>query len=679
MDDYKQFSFYEKRGGVPKNGFTSFSEKGEYFFTYNKDGKVVFISESYTTGTARNKGIASVKKNMKDVSRYKVFRRASGKYYLTLKAGNNKEICISKNFDSEEAAYAGASKVSGKTITKPLASLKRGVAKSTTKTATSKPNTVKTKGTTSKTSSNSKTSASSKASISSKTTVSKKVSSKPKTISVKKTSDKKTNTVASKTSKSKPVAAKSKATIKPVSTKKPASTNDSSSKTGLKPKATSSTGSKTGSTSGNVKKAAIVGAAGLAASAAAAKAGNKVFDYLSVASYKGEGKDGFTTFQDNASKAHYFGYNRSGKTLLRSSGSSTAKERDEKLASVKSNSNNSKNWKKGKTVDGKYYYFLTDQNNQEVGKSAIYDNISDMTGDLSWISGNINKGAVATVAATTKPISNITKPAATATVKTNQIINKKQDATYSASSDMNNEERERLRLQQLREQAMQDEGDGNKKWLPLLLLLLIPLLLGILLFKGCDGCNGGTKPVAKKPKINKNVIVDKTTKAKQDATELVNKMKNDLGKYTSSLVFDRGTIESTLKNCCDDRNCYDGKLYYWGEPNFSTNSATLSAASINSIENVAKLMKAYRGMSISILGNSSTNENETAVNGGLSTARAKAMRDLLISNGVDASKVSYSGNGNGNTINYNGDSKADYQNRRLDIVINSCKAAGGVK
>lgn len=105
-DNYEPLYFYEERSFGVANGFDTFPDDGKFYFTYSIDSKIVFISEGYESAAARDNGVASVEKNLPIAARYKVLQNDDGKTYISLKAGNHKEIAISRPFDSEEAANA---------------------------------------------------------------------------------------------------------------------------------------------------------------------------------------------------------------------------------------------------------------------------------------------------------------------------------------------------------------------------------------------------------------------------------------------------------------------------------------------------------------------------------------------------------------------------------------------
>ncbi|MEN0045488.1 MAG: DUF1508 domain-containing protein [Bacteroidota bacterium] len=100
-DDYEPLSFYQANITGVENGFDTFSADRGHFFTYNLNGRVILISESYTSTRGRDNGVESVKKNLPIIERYQRRRHPNGKYYFNLLAGNRQEIATSIWFDGE--------------------------------------------------------------------------------------------------------------------------------------------------------------------------------------------------------------------------------------------------------------------------------------------------------------------------------------------------------------------------------------------------------------------------------------------------------------------------------------------------------------------------------------------------------------------------------------------------
>ena len=106
--NYKPLDFYSSRISGIDEGFETFEEGGQHYFTYNRDGKPLLISEGYPTAAIRDKGIDSVRRNMEDESQYSYGAVGGGYEGFRLRARNNKEIARSIGYPTAAAAAAGA-------------------------------------------------------------------------------------------------------------------------------------------------------------------------------------------------------------------------------------------------------------------------------------------------------------------------------------------------------------------------------------------------------------------------------------------------------------------------------------------------------------------------------------------------------------------------------------------
>ena len=101
-DNYKPLAYYRERIKGVENGFDAFAAEdgSNFYFTLNRAGNIVLISESYTSQSGRDNGVESVTKNLPIADRYQPMTHPNGKFYFNLLAGNNQEIATSIWFDS---------------------------------------------------------------------------------------------------------------------------------------------------------------------------------------------------------------------------------------------------------------------------------------------------------------------------------------------------------------------------------------------------------------------------------------------------------------------------------------------------------------------------------------------------------------------------------------------------
>lgn len=89
------------------------SEKsGEFYFRLKaKNGQIILSSEGYTTKSACQNGIESVKKNSQDEARFEKKETESGKFRFNLKSTNGQVIGTSQNYESEAGRDNGIQSV----------------------------------------------------------------------------------------------------------------------------------------------------------------------------------------------------------------------------------------------------------------------------------------------------------------------------------------------------------------------------------------------------------------------------------------------------------------------------------------------------------------------------------------------------------------------------------------
>ncbi|WP_316809816.1 YegP family protein [Pedobacter heparinus] len=87
-------------------------KNGEYQFNLKAgNGQVILSSEGYTTKSACNNGIESVRKNSQDDSKFERKTSSNGKPYFNLKASNGQAIGNSEMYESESSRDNGIESV----------------------------------------------------------------------------------------------------------------------------------------------------------------------------------------------------------------------------------------------------------------------------------------------------------------------------------------------------------------------------------------------------------------------------------------------------------------------------------------------------------------------------------------------------------------------------------------
>jgi len=82
-----------------------------YFNLTAKNGQVILTSEQYTTKSACENGVESVKSNSTDASKYEKLEAKDGRPYFNLKAVNGQVIGTSQMYKSTDARDNGIESV----------------------------------------------------------------------------------------------------------------------------------------------------------------------------------------------------------------------------------------------------------------------------------------------------------------------------------------------------------------------------------------------------------------------------------------------------------------------------------------------------------------------------------------------------------------------------------------
>lgn len=101
---------------------------------------------------------------------------------------------------------------------------------------------------------------------------------------------------------------------------------------------------------------------------------------------------------------------------------------------------------------------------------------------------------------------------------------------------------------------------------------------------------------------------------------------------------------------------------------FATGSAVVNSAFRPELATVARSLKNFPDSTVRILGHTD-NIGSDAINTQLSWDRANAVSRILVANGVDSTRITYSGRGAGEPMTSNATAVGRAQNRRVEIVI----------
>ncbi len=115
-----------------------------------------------------------------------------------------------------------------------------------------------------------------------------------------------------------------------------------------------------------------------------------------------------------------------------------------------------------------------------------------------------------------------------------------------------------------------------------------------------------------------------------------------------------------------DRFLQDGKIVANGI-RFDVNETTIRPESMGVINEIYQLMTAHEDIKFSIEGHTDS-DGEADFNQRLSEGRADAVRDLLITMGIDSNRLSAKGHGESKPLNTNDTAEGNAANRRVEFL-----------
>ena len=414
-DNYKPLAFYEARITGVEDGFDSFSDGEEHYFTYNLGGNVYLISEGYASVAARDNGIASVTTNMDNEDRYQREVHPNGKHYFNLRAGNNKEIATSRWFDSEGemssiiARMIAGIGLGGQKVEEGTELEAANRAAKIVIAAPPPPQEEETKKKKKRRTGPKKPKAE-KVYVANGTYLFNDItwdifrSGNGRYYFTFKNKEGKTLFLNSDV-RGFETQAQAQAVIDQIMLYAPYEVNfdGKMARNGkyyfyIKGEDSKNIGKSFFYDAEEDMQEAVGLLLGSEVERAAAAARRAVIDdYMPCAAYAGGDSDGFYTFHHEESGEYYFAYNHDGKTYLRSEGYTTEAARNNGIESVIKNAPIDERWKTVKDDDdGKWYYALRAGNNQEIARSCGYDSEAAMNTAWGWLRGEestIGKGA----------------------------------------------------------------------------------------------------------------------------------------------------------------------------------------------------------------------------------------------------------------------------------------------
>ncbi len=138
-------------------------------------------------------------------------------------------------------------------------------------------------------------------------------------------------------------------------------------------------------------------------------------------------------------------------------------------------------------------------------------------------------------------------------------------------------------------------------------------------------------------------------------------------KALESIKFTAGSAGSQMMDFIKGGFKGDGRFTF-KNLTFATGSAKIDGTTAVEVDNMAAILKAYPGVSVSVEGYTD-NTGDAAANVQLSQARADAVKARLLGQGITANRIMSKGFGDANPVGDNGTAEGRAQNRRIEMVI----------
>lgn len=231
--------------------------------------------------------------------------------------------------------------------------------------------------------------------------------------------------------------------------------------------------------------------------------------------------------------------------------------------------------------------------------------------------------------------------------------------------------------------AAKKGGSSLFKWLiPLLLILAAAYFLtqssmckdtavgdaiGGTMEKGMDATKAAANKAADVTKDAGNAVADGAKSVGAGLSKAFGNVNESAKNALSSISFAAGSAGQQMMDYINGNGEGDSKFTF-NNLNFESGSARIAGESGAEVDNLAAIMKAYPDVKIQIDGYTDSDGDDTA-NKELSEARASAVKARLVSQEIDASRITTLGFGEENPIATNGTPEGRAKNRRIEVRV----------
>jgi outer membrane protein OmpA-like peptidoglycan-associated protein len=214
--------------------------------------------------------------------------------------------------------------------------------------------------------------------------------------------------------------------------------------------------------------------------------------------------------------------------------------------------------------------------------------------------------------------------------------------------------------------ARDDSHRGNRAWLWAIPLLLLIPLIGYFMSRPEPSRQAVVKPPTTMRDITPGAVGTSSTPTRPEtATLTAMRLPNGV-----ALRMSRDGVESKLIAFLNDssRPVSRETWFTFDRLEFDSGTARLTRQSTGQLRNVAEILKAYPSVKIKI-GGYTDNMGDDARNLKLSQERADAMKQRIVSFGIDPSRVEAEGYGEAHPLADNATEEGRQRNRRVDVRV----------